>query len=516
MLAHVRKYSSYVALVGAAALFLGLALWLISGSLELLNEIPLAIGILLLAVYVLLEPMQVREAVTGRTARYGGNALVMSLALVGILVMVNFLSNRHYKRFDLTQTKQFSLSNQTVQILKALPRPVKITAFLSSQDTQGQNLPNLLKEYAARTNKISYEVIDPDLKPAVARQYQITSYNTVVYESGDKTHSDFGTEERDITGAILKVTSDAAKTAYFLTGHGERQIGDYAENGLNQLKTALEGDNYVVKPLNLAISGTVPADCSVLVIARPTQKLLEAEHNAVLSWLLEAGRAMILQDPTLEVGLNDLLAAFMVQYASDIVVDPASSLMGDVGVPVVQQYPYNTITKDLPATLFVQARSIDIQQDAAANLPGFAASPLVQSTEKGWGETDLKQTRVSYSEGVDLKGPRNIAVTVELTAPLSPEKAKLKTSDKTRLAIFGDSDFISNSYINSLGNKDLALNTLNWLMEDEMLISIRPKEQQRNELVLTAGQSRTVMYSSAIFLPLLVLAAGALVWWRRR
>jgi ABC-type uncharacterized transport system involved in gliding motility auxiliary subunit len=502
-------------MAGAAALFLGLALWLIGGSLELLNEIALALGVVLLAVYVLLEPAQVRGAMTGRTARYGGNALVMALAFIGILVMVNFLSNRHYKRFDLTATKQFSLSEQTEQILKTLSRPVKITAFLSSQYSTG-NLPDLLKEYAARTNKVTYEVIDPDLKPAVARQYNITSYNSVVYESGDKTHMSFGTEERDITGAILKVTSDTTKTVYFLTGHGERQIGDYGENGLAQLKTALEGDNYVVKPLNLAISGTVPADCSVLVVARPTQKLLEQEQSEISGWILQAGRAMILQEPTVETGLNDLLAAFMVQYADDIVVDPASALMGDVGSPVVQQYPYNTITKDLPATLFPLARSIEIQQDPAGALQGFSASPLVQSTAQGWGETDLKQTRVSYSEGLDLKGPRNIAVTVELIAPLSPEAAKLKTSDKTRLAVFGDSDFLANSYINSLGNKDLAVNTINWLMEDETLISIREKAQQNNELVLTAAQSRTVMYSSTVFLPLLVLAIGAMVWWRRR
>jgi ABC-type uncharacterized transport system involved in gliding motility auxiliary subunit len=225
---------------------------------------------------------------------------------------------------------------------------------------------------------------------------------------------------------------------------------------------------------------------------------------------------MVLQDPTYDGGMNDLLAGYLVKYDDDIIVDPSSSLMGDVGSPVAQQYPYNTITKDLPATLFPQARSVEIMSQGAGQLPGFTANPLVQSTSNSWGETDLKQPRVSYTEGVDLKGPRNIAVTVELTAPMSPEKAKLKTSDKTRLAVFGDSDFAANSIISSLGNKDLALNTINWLMEDEALISIRPKAQQNNQLILTASQARIVMYSSTIFLPLLVLAAGAMVWWRRR
>jgi len=517
MLAQARKFSPYVALAGVAALIIGAALLLLSGGkLELQNEIPLAVGILLLAIFALLNPGQVREAVTGRTARYGSNALVMSLAFIGILAMLNFLSVRHHKRFDLTQEKQFSLSNQTRQVLKALKRTVKITAFMRGGEQYGQQLEALLKEYTSHTNQIQFEIVDPDLKPSLARQYQIVSYNTIVYESGERRQDSFGVEERDVTASILKVTSEITKTVYFLTGHGERQITDYSESGLSQLSLALEKDNYQVKPLNLAITKTIPADCSVLVIARPTQNLLEDERNRIFVWLLEAGKALIMQDPTYDAGLNDLLAGYLVKYNDDIVIDPTSSLWGDVGVPVVQEYPFNAITKDLPATIFPQARSVEIIEMAPEQIPGFSAQALIASSDNSWGETDLKQPRVRFDEGADLEGPVNIAVTVEMMAPVTPDKTKLKTSTKTRLAVFGDSDVASNQFIGSLGNTDLILNTVNWLAEEEALVAIRPKEPTSRDLILSGNQARLVFYSSTIFLPLVVLAVGIAVWWNRR
>lgn len=516
MIAQMRKFSSYIAILGLAALLFGVASLLFGGGkLALQNEISLAVGIILLATFVLLNPGQVRQALTGRTARYGGNALLLSLTFIGILGMINFLGSRHHKRFDLTEGRQFSLSNQTIQVLKGLKEPVKITAFMRAGTQAEQELKDLLSEYVYHTDKLTFELIDPDLKPGVARQYGIVSYNTVVYESGERRQDAFGTQERDITASILKVTSDVDKVIYFLTGHGERSIDDYSDQGLSRFKQALERDNYKVKSLNLLITDTIPMDAVALVIARPTQELLERERTAIFKYFLAAGKGLIMQDPGYDGGINQLLAGYRIQLNNDIVLDPSSSLFGDIAVPVIQSYPYSVITRKLPMTLFPYARSVSKLEDAP-EVAGFTIQELVRTSENGWGETNMAESRARYDEGSDHKGPVNIAMMVDVVAAVTPEQLETKTSHRTRLVVFGDSDFASNAGIGSLGNLDLAVNAVNWLTEEEELVSIRPKDTQMRELVLTAGQARVVRYSSMIVLPLLVLAIGIGIWWNRR
>jgi ABC-type uncharacterized transport system involved in gliding motility auxiliary subunit len=514
MMETLRASSSYIAWVGIALAVLGLALLLVSGGeLSLQNEIPLGLGIILLALSILLDPSQAREIVTGRTARYGGNALLLSVAFIGILAMVNLLAARHNKRFDLTEGNIYSLSKQTIQVLESLEEPVQITAFM--RGGSAPELQNLMEEYTYYAPEIAFEIVDPDLKPSIARQYQIRTYNTIVYESNGRRQESFGTDEREITASILKVTSDVTRTVYFLTGHDERAIDNFTERGLSQLKQALEQDNYQVQSLNLAITDTVPVDAAALVIANPTRSLLPEERATIIKYLLGAGKALIMQDPGIDAGLDEILAGYKVHFNEDVVIDPASALLGDAAVPVVANYPYHIITQDLPMTMYPQARSVAIE-DVEEGVPGFQISPLIRTSDQAWGETNLTGQRVTNDPETDQQGPLNIAVTVENTAALGSDEAETATSSKTRLVVIGDVDLASNAFISSVGNADLVLNSINWLAEQEELVSIRPKETPQRELILTAGQARVVMYTSVVFLPLIVLAIGAGIWWNRR
>jgi ABC-type uncharacterized transport system involved in gliding motility auxiliary subunit len=513
MMERIKSYSSYVALGGAVLIVAGLVILLVGGKLALQNEIPLAVGVILLAVSVLLNPSQALQVITGRQARYGGNALLISLTFIAILGFVNFLSSRYHARVDLTESKQYSLSPQSIQVLKALDNPVKITAFMSAG--YAQELQDLLDEYSYHSDQIEVEIIDPDLKPSAAREYQISSYNTIVYESQGRRQDGFGTTEQDITTSLIKIGDDREKAVYFLTGHGERSITDYNESGLSQLKLALERDSYSVKELNLAITDTIPSDIVALVIARPTQQMLPSERNTIFQYVFQAGSLLVAQDPGYPDNLNELLAGWRVLLKGDVIFDTQSSLLGDPAVPVAQTYPYHLITQDLSMTLFPQAQSVElIEMDSGS--ASFTPRSLVETSSQSWGETNFLDSQVKYDEGADNLGPLSIGVTIEALAPLTPEQAEGKTSTNSRLAVYGDSDFMSNALIQSAGNQDLALNTLNWLAEQEELVSIRAKETGTRELVLTAGQARVVMYSSMIFLPLIVLALGAAIWWNRR
>lgn len=517
MIERIKPFSRYIAGLGAVALVAAVALFALRGMrLDLPAEVLLALGILGLAAFVVLEPDAVRRALTGRTARYGSNAVLYSVALLAFLTLVNFLAGRHPQRADLTAGGQYSLSPQTVRILKELQTPVQVTAYMTGMYFDRREAEDLLKEYSVRGGeRFSYEVIDPELKPALARQAGITRDGTLVFTAGERRQDVFTVSEQEFTSAILKVSSEEQKTVYFLIGHGERDPEDFSQQGFSQAKRGLEQDNYQVATLNLAITDTIPADIAALVIADPQKPLIEDEKKRLQSYLVKGGRALILQDPLNDAGLNELLEPYFVKFENDVVIDPAASLLGDPASPAVSRYRFSQITQDLPLTFFPRARSIS-QIGEPPTGGGVTLTPLVETSPQSWGETDLQSRQVRFDPGADLQGPRTLAYAVESPAALGSEEAKTARSTKTRLVVVGDSDFASNALIGSLGNGDLFLNAVNWVAEEESLISIRPKPREQRTVNLTGQSANLIFLSTVVFLPLAVLAVGFSVWWQRR
>jgi len=508
MVQRLKTYAPYVAYAGLAALGGGVLSFLITKKLDLITEILLGVGLLLLAVYVLLRPGDVRRALTGRQARYGSNALLMSLAFIGILILINFLAGRHHLRADWTAEKQYSLSPQTVEILKELDEPVHITGFFTPADSRRGELEDLLQEYTYKSDKITYEFVDPDANPALARQKGITSYGILVFEQGDRRQETYALDEQDITSAILKVSRDTQKGVYFVTGHQERDPEKFTQDGYSIIKQLLERDNYIVETINLAtITTTLPSTATVLVVAGPQYPLAPEEEARLSDFLNDGGRLLVMSDPAKPVPITDTLEAWGVRYRDDLVIDPSSSFFGDVGSPLVTRFRYHEITKDLGGltTFFPVARSLE---QVSPTPEGVSAMPLVETSRDSWGETDLNNRQVRYDPDADVKGPLTLAMAVR------------STKGEGRMVVFGDSDFASNGVVQSVqgavGNADLFLNAVNWLAEEESLLAIGPKQPEQRMMVLTQPSMRLILYSTAGLLPLVVLLIGGIVWWSRR
>lgn len=516
LMSHLEKGANFIAYSGALLFIVGIALYAITQRFGTEARITLFAGLILLLIFVLLRPESVQAALTGRTARYGSNTLVMSLAFLGILILVNFMSNRYHRRFDLTASQKYSLSPQTIQILQNLKEPVQVKAFFSPIDPylleSQEKLEELLREYAYHSPQISYEFIDPDQKPGIAQQYEITNYGTVVFERGDKRQKTLSTDEQGLTSALLKVTQAQVKVIYFTTGHKEHNPTGYDKEGYSQIKDLLGKENYEVKTINLAtITDTLPSELSVLVIAGPKIPFADEERAILAKYLEGGGKALIMADPDpdVESPLDDVLSKWGVRFNNDVVVDRIGALLGDPLTPLVAQYRYSTITKDLGglSTIFPRARSIKELEEKPEKV---RVNILFQTSEDSWGETDfnaLAKGEVRYNEDKDTKGPLTLAVSV------------ISDETKTRLVLLGDSDFVANGLFGSVrgfGNGDLFLNTINWLAEEEELISIRPKTEDTRPIILTPVQMRIISYTSYILLPLTVLIVGAVVWWQRR
>lgn len=446
-----------------------------------------------------------------RRVLFGANATLMTLALLGILALANVLAARFPKRWDLTASGDFSLSPQTLQIIQGLKQPVRITGFFGRQDAASQkDVESRLKEYVSRGQQLSYRFVDPDTDPVAARNYNITSYGTLVVESGARRQQASGTDEQAITGAILKVISTRTTTIYFLTGQRERAFDDTARGGYSSARQLLEQDNFRVAPLNLTITTTVPLSDSVLVVADPQTALAAKEEQAISGYLSKGGRLLVLGNPLTPAPLPGLLGRAGLSWNNDLVVDQQSE-PGNAAAPAVIQYPANPITKDLSgqASVFPTARTLT---RAAQATGAVTITELLQSSQNSRAATNFANGQVQLGAN-DKPGPLTFGYSVE--GPLAAPGAA--SSGTARLVVIGDADFASNGAIDvAPANGALFRNAVAWLAAQDQLIAIPAKAPVDRSVFLTAGQSRAVFYGSSLGLPLLVLVAGVGVWWRRR
>lgn len=444
-----------------------------------------------------------KDALGKRGVRYGANASAMTILFLVIMVLANIFAVRYHRRFDLTQQKQFSISQQTTQILQKLTQPVEIIGFYNGQDAVMQaNLESRLKEYRAVSSQITYRFVDPDRDPVTASAENITTYGTVVFKSGGRSQRINAIEEKDITGAILKVSAQTKTKILFVTGHGERETETTEATGLGDVKQQLEADNFEVDTINLVVKNTIPVENTVVVLADPQEPLQVAEENTISQYLDNGGRLVVLSNPLSTAPLNEQMKTWNLAWQNDILLDQQSQV-GNPVAPAVVEYPYSDITKDLKgqASVFNSVRSIKELNDVG--IEGYTIDTLLQSSDQSVAATKFDNGQVETQES-DEKGPIAFGYAIE-------------TPKKARIVVVGDVDFITNGFLKvSQANAPLFRNMVAWAAAQEELISVPSVEPVDRQVFLTESQANVIFYSCVAGLPLLFLVTGLAVWWRRR
>lgn len=534
----------------SSAGYLGCILILVSGYLYVSDTttqrsvlVVLLVGLALGSTWLIFDWDRVKNLLASRTTRYGANTVVMVLLIIGILAFVNLIGTQYTQRFDMTSNKRFSLADLTVSVLNELDQGVHIIGFLRSSGSEAAlryQLDDMLNQYQYRSDHISYEFIDPDKEPNIARQYNITAYGTVVFESEGKTEHINRYLEESVTNALVKVTREGQKSIYFLEGHGEHNINLTDQGGYNQIQQMLENQSYVVKSFSLLTELEVPSDCNVLVVAGPRTNLVGNEQEAVLNYLERGGRALFLVNPDYpqeSADLSSLLANWKVKVGDNVVIDRSAvgRLPGmNEYMPAVMNYPSHPITRSLQNTVsyFPLVRSIDL---ASAPDDTVEIQTIAMTSTRSWSETSLPGTPEEAMEyeaeldpNMDDPGPVSIAVAITAVpkalprrdmSTLTPQEMAMRPEEhevKTRIVVVGNSSFASNAYIPLPGNGDLALNIFNWLAQEEDLLAIRPKSSDTRLVQISLSQMQDIFIITGILSPIGILIAGILVWWRRK
>jgi len=499
-----------VFLVAAGGLRIGKPEW------EASRAILALVGAFCLLVAVYANFKDIRAFFARRSARYGLNALVMILLLFGIIVLVEAVSYRHTYRLDLTENRRHSLSLQTIKVLQNLKGPVAATGFFRSDQPGKRVAEDLFKQYAAySTGKFTWQIVDPDRNPGLAKRYGVETYGTVVLDTKTKSEKLLDAEEERLTNALVKVTREGKRTVHVLKGHGEHEITNTDRSGFSAAKTAMEQANYEVKELVLVREAKVPDDAALLIVPGPRHDLLPAELEAVDTYIARGGKVFFMVNPFQADGLKAFLAKYGVTLGDDLVIDRLSRAFGgDFVVPAIFQYEPHPITKDFGSvlTFFPLTRSVDVQ---AKPPKGVNAQVLAKSGPGSWAETNRSEldSGAVKQDPQDRPGPVPVAAVATADATKPPEG---KENVKARIVVFGTSNLAANQFLNVQGNKDLFLNTVSWLAEEEDLIAIRPKDLRQTPIFLTATQGQLIFWIPVVALPAAVMLCGIWAVVRRR
>ena len=456
------------------------------------------------------------STIAQKQARFAATSMLYVIVVFAILIAINWLANRYNKTIDTTKNQQFTLSDQTKKIVRDLKTDAIITYFDNPNGFKAAE--GILDRYSNLSRKIHVKYVNPLKDPTLAMAFGVRSAGTAFVTIGQRREEVHALTEEGITGAFVKDLKGVRKVC-FVEGSGERTITDDQATGLAQLKTLLQHDNYDSQEITLLDKTEVPSDCRVVVVDGPKNDYTPNEITALNNYVQGGGSALFTLDPPLEIEkehiaankpLTDLLASWGVTLANNIVLEQnPEALTADLGpvFPLVMNYESHPITNDLKDhyTGFAITRSLQV-----ADTGKTTVAKLLSTTNSAVATSNLS------SAGINIKDPNNQHGTFVLGAAGTYNGSNPQRQG--HFVVYGTSRLLDNSEtgIHFQANRDLVLNTINWLASDQDLISIRPKDPEDQHLNLSQSQIRVFNYTDLIALPLFIIALGVSILWKRR
>jgi len=476
----------------------------------------------------------------------GLNSSVAILLLLALVLMVNYISSRHYWRTDVSRDDYYKLSDKTVSLLQSLSERVHITVFIQPGHEVYQyvfdDVINLLREYEyASGNRIHVERIDPDRNLAraedVISRFDLEGPNVVVFEYGDRRKVVTAEElmemdyrpmmrgqlpektafhgEQVFSSAILSITQVKRPRVYFLQGFGERNFDDRDEYvGLSTMGREIRRDDIELIPFSFGRENKLPEDADAIIIAGPSRTYASGALDRISTFVKRSGRFLLLLNSETDAGFGPLLRDLGVDSVDNLIIDPTRTMSGfDL---LISDYGSHPITEGLSdiTSIFYWPRALPLyigqdRNERSADKPN--AVGIAFSSASAWAELDPEQRPYRYDAERDIKGPLPVAVAVERG---SVDSVAMDIQS-LRVVIFGDVDFISNSGLSG-GNGDLFMNSLNWILERDELMALSAKPVKSIKLMMTQHQLNMLFVVVVLGVPTVTTLAGVFMWWRRR
>jgi len=469
---------------------------------------------------------------------------ILQVALVCLIVVaINYIGMRSYKRHDLAEGSLYSLSPETKAYLARLSQPVDVIVTLS-ENSDDPGLSDILKdvrlllreyEYATRSegeNRISVEYLNVYAQSSRAKSLGIEDPNVIVFKSGERKrqvgiHELYTIQDSEIreflgenvfTRSLLGILDATEPVVYFTTGHGEMSSEESTQaNGNSNLLGELKARSLATRKIDLSTARAIPADAALLVVAAPKTRFLGQELLLLEDYLdKRAGRVMVLLEPGAAHGLEDIFFRWGILAEDMIAIERDPNYLIDGGDLIIRRYAEHPLTASLyeQGIPLVTDRAVAVREDPGRPLDdSIVVSELLATSDNSWGERqNTQETIATYDASSDLPGPVAIAAISERKVDSS-----LGISlPGGKLLVIGSSQLITNQRINSSGNLFLFLNAVNYAIEQDARLNIPPRPIRKFKLDLSIEELHLTRYFIWFGPPAIIGLLGLLVYLARR
>lgn len=434
-----------------------------------------------------------------------GWQLVLLLVLIGL---AGYWATQQRIHWDISQNGRNSLSQASIDTLQALSGPVEVTVYATRQDPRLGDIRSIISGFISNYQRfkpdINVSFVDPAEYPqqAQAAGVKLNGELVVHYEGREARLTSIN--EQAFTNLLMRLARPQIKQLSMLSGHGERKLDGIANRDLGDFGRKLSAIGFAAKPYSLMDDGLTQENSDILVIASPQIELLAGEVDQLTDYLDKGGNLLWLVDGGEELyGLQPLAEALGIGFAPGVIVDPqAKQLNAPLTFALGVGYQPHAVTRQFDfITVFPFARPLILEDNSQ-----WQRSVLVEVASKGWAETGIITDEPTFNTEMDVKGPFSVAVALN----------RVVDDREQRVVVVGSGHFLANTYLGNGGNLDLGVNIANWLAGDERLITIQPRATIDHRLVLSQSELNFITIVALVGVPLLFLASGMLINWRRK
>ncbi|MEG2087144.1 MAG: GldG family protein [Angelakisella sp.] len=484
--------------------------------------------------------MNIKKALTSKRFRYGGVSTAIAVVFLAVIIVINFLSVMLSDKFpltiDLTPQKVFELSQDSIDYLKTMEKPVNITVMVDEQQlTQSggyyNQVKNVIDGYPKHCQNITLTYLDPVKNPSFATMFegQQVDYYDIVVESNGKVRKTplndmFNTSynqytgqttissskvEQEMTSMIMNVTADRDIKVSLLTGHDEVYGAE--------ITSLLEKNGYTVTQQNLSTDELDPDASMVLMLgtARDPDEAALKKLDTFLTNNGQLGKTLIFaptpQATAATPKLDNFLAQWGVKYGTGVVMesDPKK---------IINNLPYMALVdytmEDYTQTLHTQAKVLSpLGRELSTtfeNMSGYSTEVLLSYSAKSY-LLPADATK-DWAPQADAMGTRPALIRSKF------RQYEGMTEKASTVLTFAAPDIFNDMFLSSqsVANSEYLVAMFNTINERTDVISISPKNMGGQELGINQFWMLALGGIFVILVPAAVLIAGIVIWLRRR
>lgn len=446
-----------------------------------------------------------------------------AIVLIAVAIAIYYLSGLLPLHLDVTRNASNSLMDSSAQILKQLPGKINITMYANSKDAELGDIEQLVTDFISIYQRykpdISLTFIDPVKNADATRNANVRSGREMQIEYNGRIEHLTLINEQAVSSALLRLAHRQEQTILYMDGHGERKLEGAANHDLGEFGKKLKQNGYKLASLNLVLAQDIPANASLLLITHPQAKLLPGEVDKLLRYVDGGGNVLWLLDAEPLLGLERLASRLGILLTSGQIVDPDAKKMNvPVNWTLGASYPPHPVTSNFNlVTAFPNARALGREETARedsapqngntrSSRTPWQRSTLIEAASNGWVSRNPLPQSAQFDKNRDMHGPFSIAVALQRGI----------NERQQRIVVVGSGAFLANTYSGNGGNIDLGINMVNWLSNEEHLITEQPRATLDNSIILSKNQINALSYGMVIGVPLLLVIIGGVQWWRRR